>query len=94
MSQGLVPLAMLTALFAATPAPLSKRWPAWIAGVIALDLLVLVTIAVSIAFGLVAGETTSGVSVGFFFPSHSASAISTATMATNQKIERRIFMDC
>jgi hypothetical protein len=40
----------------------------------------------------VSTEATGGVSTGGFFPYQSTSAISTAAMTTNPKIEPRIFM--
>jgi hypothetical protein len=43
---------------------------------------------------LVADETTGDVPADGFLPNQNTAAISTATMAMNQKMERRIFMGC
>lgn len=51
-SQGWIPFAMLIALTVATPLPWPKRWQALLVGALVIQLLIAVSIWVSLSFGL------------------------------------------
>jgi hypothetical protein len=70
LSQGYIPIAMLTALFLATPVPWSRRWRSFLAGLFVLELIVLATIYVGIAFGLEDMKATHDHGVMLLFAHH------------------------
>ena len=60
VAQGLLPLAMLTALYAATPVAWSRRWRPYLAGLAALELMGLLTIWVQVSGGLAEAGPDAG----------------------------------
>jgi len=58
-SQGWIPMAMVMALFVATPVPWSKRWKGLGVGLLAMQLMVMATILVSILFSMSSEATPS-----------------------------------
>jgi hypothetical protein len=69
-SQGWIPLALLTALCIATPLPWFKRLKALLAGAVVIEIIVAVSILVTVSVGLTSATSPSASSILLEFANH------------------------